>query len=351
MNPLPRVLGLLLLLILIALAVMLAGQRQLTAPDSARTGGARPPAARVVEFSQRAALPLALTGVALATGLLISLALISQRNEAPPEIAKARTEIDTLTHLAKTSVAQHQQLAEERSERQRAEADASLNQQRLSEAAEEKVRLGRDLHDGIIQSLYAAGLMIESARAVAASDSQEADRRLAQCRERLNLTIRDVRAYIAGLAPEQVRQASFTQAVEVIAEELSAGRDVEFDFRIDDTAPNLLSGEQTTEALQIVREAISNSLRHGNAKHVTVRLHSSDGAVSLLVQDDGHGFDSAAARTGYGLRNMQARAEQHGGALRVESTIGSGTRVVLTLPADPSVKPLQADDARRIPPF
>jgi len=352
MNSLPRVLGLLLLLILIALAVMLAGQRQLASPDGvARGSGLRTPAVRVVEFSQRAVFPLALTGVALATGLLVSLALISHRNDPPPEIGKARTEMDTLTQLAKTSVAQHQQLAEERSERQRAEADASLNQQRLSEAAEEKVRLGRDLHDGIIQSLYAAGLTIESARAVAASDPQEADRRLAQCRERLNLTIRDVRAYIAGLAPEQVRQASFTQAVEVIAEELSAGRYVEFDFRIDDAATNLLSGEQTTEALQIVREAISNSLRHGNAKQVTVRLHSGDGAVSLLVQDNGSGFDSSAARCGYGLRNMQARAQQHGGELRVESTVGSGTRVVLTLPADPSVKPLPVDDTRRIPPF
>lgn len=352
MNPLPRVLGLLLLLNLIALAVLLAGQRQLTSPDSlARAGSARPPAVRLVEFSQRAAFPLALAGAALATGLLVSLALISHRAEAPPEIGKARSEIDTLAQLAKTSVAQHQQLAEERSERQRAEADASLNQQRLSEAADEKVRLGRDLHDGIIQSLYAAGLTIESARAVAASDPQEADRRLAQCRERLNLTIRDVRAYIAGLAPEQVRQASFTQAVEVIAEELSAGRDVEFEFRIDDTATNLLSAEQTTEALQIVRESISNGLRHGNAKHVIVRLHSSDGAVSLLVQDDGGGFDSTAPRGGYGLRNMQARAEQHGGELRVESTVGTGTRVVLTLPADPRVKPPQADDTRRIPPF
>jgi signal transduction histidine kinase len=352
MNPLPRVLGLFLLLILIALAVMLAGQWQLAPSDGVtRTGSTRTPAVRLVEFSQRAAFPLALTGVALATGLLASLALISNRNSAPPEISKARTEIDALTQLAKTSAAQHQELAQERSERQRAEADASLNQQRLSEAAEDKVRLGRDLHDGIIQSLYAAGLTIESARAVAASDPEEADRRLSQCRERLNLTIRDVRAYIAGLAPEQVRQAGFTQAVEVIVEELSAGRDVEFEFRIDDSATNLLSAEQTTEALQIAREAISNSLRHSDAKHITVRLHSGEGMVSLLVQDDGRGFDQTGARAGYGLRNMQARAAQNGGTLRLESAVGKGTRVVLTLPADPKIRPPEVDDTRRIPPF
>lgn len=346
MNPLPRLLGLGLLLILIALAVMLAGQswqRSSFAPAPTTETGVNsparrpPPAMRVIVFSQRMAFPLALTGVAVAAGLLASLALSSHRAETTPRettaLATTRTEVGALAKLAESSVAQRQELVHERGERQRAEADASLHQQLLNQSVEEKIRLGRDLHDGIIQSLYAAGLTIESARAVARADPAEADRQLARCREGLNRTIRDVRAYIAGLAPEQVRQTGFTQAMTAIVAELNAGRSTAFELKIDETATNLLSLEQTTEALQIAREAISNSLRHGEATHVTVRLHPGEGEVCLLVQDNGRGFDPTRAQNGFGLGNIQARAAGLGGTVRVESAAGNGTRVVLTLPS------------------
>jgi len=342
MNPLPRLLGLGLLVVLAALAAVLAVPEWTNAKPAApasrevAAAPAKTPLApvRLAAFTERVAFPLALTGLVLATALFLSLGYRSMRGgESRPPFPAARTEIGALAKLAETSVAQGEALVRERDNRQRAEENSFLNQQLLNRSLEEQIALGRDLHDGIIQSLYAAGLTIESARAVAKTDPVEADRRLAQCLQNLNHAIRDVRTYIAGLSPENLRQAGFAQALAALVAELGAGRDVRFDLKIDDTATALLSPPQSIEALQVAREAISNSLRHGGASLVTVRLHPGDGEVCLLVQDNGAGFDPVRrASSGHGLGNMQARANRLGAAVRIESRPGEGTRVVLMFP-------------------
>jgi signal transduction histidine kinase len=175
-------------------------------------------------------------------------------------------------------------------------------------------------------------LTLESARSLVKENPGEADRRLEQCRESLNGTIRDVRHYISGLAPENLRRAGFTQALQSLFTELGAGRDVTFDLKVDDEATALLSPEQSTEALQIAREAVSNALRHGGASLITLRLHKSDQEVCLLVQDNGTGFDASKRREGgHGLNNMQARAQRVGANTTITSKPGEGTRVVVML--------------------
>jgi signal transduction histidine kinase len=342
MNPLPRLLGLGLFLVLAALAAVLSGPvwrppQYPHAPAATTTTNAAPqPALRLAEFSRRAAFPLALTGVALATALLVGLAVRPARGvDSRTPFSAGRAEIGALAKLAESSAAQGAALVHERHGRERAEADASLNQQLLHRALEEKIRLGRDLHDGIIQSLYAAGLTIESARSLAKTDPAEADRRLEQTRQNLNHAIRDLRHYITGLSSDNVRQTTFTEALDALVAEFSAARDVRFDLKIDDAATAQLSPGQSADALQIAREAISNAVRHGAASQMTIRLHPGDGAICLLVQDNGRGFDAAhRARdgAGHGLSNMQARAERLGGSLRLESAPAAGTRIVLTLP-------------------
>jgi signal transduction histidine kinase len=338
MSPLPRFLALSLFIVLAVLAVILAGPALRPAvggvsPTSRLLPPTSPASARLTQVPQRLAFPLALIGAALALALAASVGVRSTRTgDTAHGLAVQRAEMDVLTKLAESSAVQGEQLAHERDARARAQADALLHQQRLNRSLEEQIQLGRDLHDGIIQSLYAVGLQIESARAVAASDSAEADRRLTECRQQLNRTIRDVRNYIDGLAPETLRHASFAEAVELLVAELGAGRVAHFDVRVDDAASARLSLEESTETLQIAREAVSNALRHGDAQHVTLRLHPGDGAVCLLVQDDGRGFDPQRVPAGHGLGNMRARAERIGGSLRIESTPGTGTRLVFTVP-------------------
>ena len=317
-------------------------ERGTTAADSTpqiiRVAFPAPPTARLMSTYEQVTVGLLLFGAALLLAGAF-FAVLNWRTADTESSARTdrrdttRAEMVSLEHLAKTSVAQGAELSQERDGRRLAEQDALLKQQLLNQSLEGKIRLGHDLHDGIIQSLYASGLTIESARKLAATNPAEADRQLTQCLQNLNASIRDVRAYITGLAPETLRRAGFSQALESHVTELSAGRTVRFDMKFDDEAVARLTPEQSTEALQVAREAISNSLRHGGASFVTVRVHQSDREIGLLVQDNGVGFDAARREgPGHGLGNMQKRAGRVGATVRIESQPGHGTRVILTLP-------------------
>ena len=346
MNPLPRFIAMALFVVLAALVALLVvplwqGLSSSSDSTSARvavtpTGSATPAtaqsSARALVLSQRLAVTLA--GLALALSVALVLGLRPARSaETREPIAAAQREMGALARLAESSVAQGQELSRERDVRRRAEEDVRLKQQLLTQSLDEKIRLGRDLHDGIIQSLYAAGLTLESVRALLKSQPEEADRRLEQIRAGLNDAIRDVRAYIAGLTPEKLRRASFGHALSALLTELGAGRAAQFDIQIDDDAAALLSPEQSVEALQIAREAVSNALRHGGATVITLRMHKGDAEVGLVIQDNGRGFDTTQSRGGgHGLGNMRARAERIGASLRVTSQPGEGSRVLATLP-------------------
>jgi signal transduction histidine kinase len=356
MNPLPRFVATALFVVLAALAALLAvplwqgsrpadpANRTPTVGTSAAGKSAEAPASgptSAVRASQRVALLLAVISLALAVTLILS---PSRRSPRPGDTAssfdRTRAEVGTLARLAESSVAQGEELSRERDVRRRAEEDARLKQQLLTQSLDEKIRLGHDLHDGIIQSLYAAGLMLESVRTLVHDNPGEAERRLEETRASLNGAIRDVRAYIVGLAPENLRRAGFAHGLSALVAELRAGRDVQLDIQIDDEAAGLLTPEQSLEALQIAREAVSNALRHGRATTVTLRLQRSDLELCMLVQDNGAGFDSATTRDGgHGLGNMQARADRLGATLRLTSAPGQGTRVVATLPIRPPGNP------------
>ena len=339
MNPLPRVLGLALLLVLIALSTLLFVTR--SRPQGSREHQ-RPAAtsARLADFSHRVTLPLSLTALVITTALLVSLAVRRPRSfdsRAPFDVT--RTEVGALAKLAETSVAQSRELAHERDVRQRAEADALLTQQLLNRSLQEKIRLGRDLHDGIIQSLYAAGLTLESARPLVASAPAEAEARIARTRENLNHCIRDIRAHIAGLSPENLTSADFAPALRAVADELAATREIDFDHHIDEAAVRLLSPAHSIELLQIAREAISNALRHGAASKISIHLSATTAGLHLTLHDNGSGFDPAQTRsTGHGLANMRDRAAQLGASLHLESSPTTGTLLTLTLPS-PSPSP------------
>lgn len=262
----------------------------------------------------------------------------SSGSGSQPPWSKARSEMNSWEHLAKTSVSRSHELATERDNRLRIEKDLYLTQQQQTKALEEKIRLGRDLHDGVIQSLYAVGLTLEAARTLMHKDVTLADQRLQQCLDRLNSSIRDVRTYISGLSPEKLRQMNFANAVESFGEELGIGREVTWDLVIDEDAATALNFEQTTEALQVTREAISNALRHGKANAITVRLHRNEREVGLLVRDNGKGFQpERLASAGHGLANMQGRAAHIGATLRIDSQPNEGTRIVMTFPVSPSL--------------
>ncbi len=303
----------------------------------ARVSMPMPASVRAVTLLHRITALLVTLALILLLVLLL-LVLLDRRWLREPietgnQAARSPADYRMISHLAERSARQSAELEQEREERQNAEADAHLKQILLNRALQEKIDMGRDLHDGLIQSLYATGLTIQAGRKALDVDPALAREQIDNSLQTLNTAIREVRTYISGLGPEQLQQRSFAESVAAIVENLSAVREIATDLRIDEEAAAHLSTTQTTDLLQIVREAVSNALRHGHARKIAVRLHRNGDELCLFVHDDGRGFDADRITRGHGLDNMRARADRLGAQLRCASEPGQGTRLVINFHA------------------
>lgn len=220
-------------------------------------------------------------------------------------------------------------------EHQRAEAALRQYEQRLRQTITERERLGRDLHDNIIQSIYAVGLGLEDTRHRLRDDPAAAEKQLANAVHGLNQVIRDVRSFIAGLQPTPPKPLDLAEAFKTLLWTIGYDPRCRFEFKVESHAAEQLEEAQLSSLLQIAREAMSNSLRHARARTVQVALQPNHDALHFEVRDDGVGFDAAAVgASGFGLRNISARAQELGARLEVHSRPGQGTRIVLKLPLD-----------------
>jgi signal transduction histidine kinase len=283
-----------------------------------------------------------IVAVSFVSIFVVALAAGSRRGtstHSAADTARSRGDMHQVEHLARTAVVREEALRREREERQRADENLQLQQLLMNQALGEKIRLGRDLHDGVIQSLYATGLTFESSRQKRPSDPATADTLFERGLELLNASIRETRSYINSLSHSQpVMKRGFSSALTTLLENIKGDRSAEFVMRIDEDAETRIHLTQMPDVLQIVREAASNALRHGGAKKITIRLHEDGEHLALMVQDDGSGFDPATASTkGHGLANFRARAASLQAEFRIDSSPGQGTRLVLTFPALPSV--------------
>jgi signal transduction histidine kinase len=244
--------------------------------------------------------------------------------------AKSRAQAVGMEQFARLSNERSAALAVEHAARARAEQDLQVNRTLLDSSVAERVRLGRELHDNICQTLYAVCLTLESVQRKSTL-SPEMSQRTDQCLAELRRVNQEVRAYLQELEPGRVNGHSFATALAGLIGSLPTGDEVQIERRLDDATVELIPSHQVAEIMNILREAVSNSLRHGRAKHIVLRAAQNEQAIALSVQDDGVGFVPGPGG-GHGLPNMQARAAALGGNLAVESTPGQGTRVVLMLP-------------------
>jgi len=218
-------------------------------------------------------------------------------------------------------------------ERKRAEEALQESERRLRRSLEEREQLGRDLHDGIIQSIYAIGLGLQECRNLVKQNPALAEDRLTRAIADSNAVIRDVRNFILGLEPEALRGPGFQTALQSLVSTLSTGQSARFLLDIDERAADLLNARQAAHLLQIAREAMSNSLRHAQAKTTSVSLKRQNGCLRLEVSDDGVGFEQQTrADRGHGLRNIAARAAELMARSEIISTPGMGTRLRVEIP-------------------
>lgn len=215
-------------------------------------------------------------------------------------------------------------------------AEQALNESkcRLRMAFEDRERLSRDLHDNIIQAIYAIGMQLETCQRLPRDDPKGvADRQLAHAIHGLNGVIRDVRGYITGPGPQGLHRPGLHAELASLVETMGATGTLRFRLKVDSWAVARLSPSKAEHALHIAREALSNSLRHSHARQAWLVLQGTDASVLLKICDDGVGFNPAAARQhAGGLQNMESRARQMGGRLEILSLPGHGATLVLHIP-------------------
>jgi nitrate/nitrite-specific signal transduction histidine kinase len=206
---------------------------------------------------------------------------------------------------------------------------------------DERLRISRDLHDGIIQSIYAVSLSLEEVLELIDSDRGAATIRVDRAIDRLHTTIGDIRQFIVGLGPQS--DTGLDAALEATARELLMGSATELTVDVRDAAgvAGRLPPEADHELVQIAREALSNVVRHSEAAHARLRVRVTDDALALRIEDDGTGFEPARRLDGshFGLANLRDRVAALGATLAVESQPGSGTRIVVRLPIGPAEGP------------
>jgi signal transduction histidine kinase len=210
--------------------------------------------------------------------------------------------------------------------------------ERARALAADRERIGRELHDGTIQSLYATGLMLEEVALTLEGNPAAARIKVQQVMAALNATIQDIRRYIFDLRDE-LEESDFTEGVERLLHDFRINALVAANFIVEGDENPLLSWERRQHCLQIVREALTNVARHAHARQVTVRLHWGETALRLSIADDGVGFDPKKANGyGQGLRNMRERVELLGGKLEIRGRPGRGMTINLEVPYEATQK-------------
>lgn len=193
---------------------------------------------------------------------------------------------------------------------------------------EDRERIARDLHDTVIQRIFAVALSLQAVEARAAVDAHLADR-LRYAVDDLDETIRQIRTTIFALEPPPTAVAQLRSEALAVCTEARRSLGFEPELRFDgavDAVPPSIGGD----ALATLREALSNVARHARASRVTVSLVATDGALTVSVVDDGVGYQPLEG--GNGLPNMAQRAEALGGRFHVAARPGGGTELEWRVP-------------------
>ena len=198
---------------------------------------------------------------------------------------------------------------------------------------EERSRIGMDLHDGVIQSIYAVGLTLESTRLALPDGAGEADQLLGHAIEALNHTIQDIRNFILDLRPHRFR-GDLSEGLARLIREFQANTMIGTTLSAQPEAVSGLLAPVARAIFLTTQEALANVARHARATQVEVSIEREVANVILTIGDDGRGFNVAERdRTvGHGLSNMEARAKELNGSFEIHSTPGGGTTVKLALP-------------------
>jgi len=212
------------------------------------------------------------------------------------------------------------------------------SEQRLSALLHDRSRIGRELHDSVLQSLYAIGLSLAQASGIRGDTEQAMPPSRDQAADQLYKVIQEIRRMILSVESDSVDPFSLVSELEALSRTFERVSELRIRVEVDPAAEEILTGEEARELVTITREALSNRVRHARATRIVVTLRHIGPRVRLSVRDNGSGFEVADGQgKGIGFAHMEDRLRKIGGRLGIQSTLGRGTCITADVYLEPAL--------------
>jgi signal transduction histidine kinase len=207
----------------------------------------------------------------------------------------------------------------------------NLSQQLVATQEEERKKLSRELHDHVGQVLTALRMELGSIDRLRTPSDRRLGDAVAECRGLVNEIVHSVRDLALGLRPSMLDEFGLQAALEWHVRDLARRYSLPVDLDVEGQLADL-PDQYRTCVYRIVQEALTNSVRHARATRVRVHVAGGGDSLRVLIADDGVGFDRALHLPGLGLRGMEERVRELGGAIAIESVPAGGTTLEVRLP-------------------
>ena len=215
-------------------------------------------------------------------------------------------------------------------------AALKASEQRLSALLHDRSRIGRELHDSVLQALYAIGLTLEQTPGLRRGAPQAVPRSRDQAADQLHSLIQDIRRMILSVESDCVDPFRLVSELQALAQTVERVSEVRIRVGVNPAAEEILTGEEARELVTIAREALSNCVRHARATRIVIALRHIGSRVQLSICDNGSGFavEHGPAK-GIGFAHMEDRVRKIGGRLDIQSTVGRGTCIIAHVYLEP----------------
>lgn len=240
---------------------------------------------------------------------------VKETEEVFQRIVVIQTKLDQVTNRLK-------QVIEERNEDQEEQIERRLT--------EERNRLARELHDSVSQELFATSMLVSALNEMSITSTDQLTEPLEQIERMIQQAQLEMRALLLHLRPIALKNHSLKEGIDQLLTELVDKVPIMIDWRTEDL---ILPRAVEDNLFRILQESLSNALRHAKSNRIDVLLIKRDGRVILSVIDDGIGFNQEQEMSSsYGLANMEERATEIGGELRIVSLPNQGTKLTVNVP-------------------
>ena len=212
----------------------------------------------------------------------------------------------------------------------------TASERRLSALLHDRRRIGRELHDTVLQALYAIGLSLAQSHELHRGAPQARPHTRDPATDQVHTLIQDIRRMILSVETDCVDPFRLVSELQALAETFERVSEFRVRVEVDPVAEEILTGEEARELIAISREALSNCVRHARATQIVIALRQMGSRVRLSIRDNGSGFEvNHGATRGIGFAQMEDRVRKIGGRLNIQSMVGRGTCITADIYLEP----------------